>query len=156
MAARIVEVRNGVVARVAAWWEPAAPDEVSAPWDLDLDTGKMKGRKVQVFPSTYTGGPVTRGQDQDDYTLVVLVAEVFEPSGDIPPEWVDERVAWCESLLDLLGDPRAERLLAVDGAPDSGLWPETAECTTVYDLEELTERKLFLSVLTITYREHAE
>ena len=153
MAARIVEVRDAVVERVAAWWGPSAPDEVLGPAEFDLDTSKMLGRQVRVFPSTYTGGPVDRSGDQNDYTVVIAVTEVFRDAGEVPAAWVDELVAWSERLLNAVGSVRAERLLAT-GEAGSGLWPETAECTTVYDLEELTERKLFLSVLTIMYREH--
>ena len=153
MAARIVEVRDAVVERVAAWWRPAAPDEVKGPAECDLDTSQMLGRRVQVFPSTYTGGPVDRSDDQNDYTVVLVVTEVFKDAEEVPVAWVDELMAWTEELLNEVGSVRAERLLAT-AEPGSGLWPETAECTTVYDLEELTDKKLFLSVLTVLYREH--
>ncbi len=156
MAARIVEVRDAVVERIAAWWEPAAPDEVIGPWEIDLDTRELKGRRVQVFPSTYAGGPVSRLSDQNDYSIVIVVAELYPDDGPIGARWIDGLVGWCEQLLNEIGSVRAARLLAVEGQPDSGLWPETAECTTVYDLEELTERKLFLSVLTVLYREQVE
>lgn len=158
MAARIVEVRGAAVARVNdAWTDRASVDDaVSGPWRLDIDVAKHKGRKVYVFPSSYTGGPATRAEDQNDYTLAVVVAEVYRGGGDPPDDWIDARALFVEWLANtVLGDPRAGRLLAVEGDPDSGLWPESAEVTTVYDLEELTQKKLFFSVLTITYREHA-
>lgn len=158
MAARIVEVRNAVVARIlAAWVGRGADDNVTGPYRLDIDTKKLKGRQVYVFPSSTTGGPAYRGDDQNDYTLVVLVAEVYTGKGNPPDAWVDARVEFCEWLNQtVLGDPRAPRLLAVEGVEDSGLWPETAEVTTVYDIEELAEKKLFLSVLGVTYREQVE
>lgn len=158
MAARIVEVRNAAVTKIGNAWvsRGSADDAVSGPWRLDLDTKKLKGRQVFVFPSSYLGGPANRLEDQSDYTLVVLVAEVFRGTGDVPDAWCDERALFCEWLANtVLGDPRGERLLAVEGDPDSGLWPESVEVTTVYDVEELAERKLFLSVITATFREDA-
>jgi hypothetical protein len=156
--ARIVEVCDAVVTKVGNWWvsRENAEDDVTAPFDFDLDTAVLAGRQVWVFPSTYTGDPVTRGEDLNDYTVVITVAEMFASEGAITTTWVRARIAWCETLLTLLGDARGERLLAVEGEPDSGLWPQTAEATTVYDLEELADRRLFLAVLTITYRESAE
>lgn len=160
MAARIVEVRNAIVTKVGNAWvsRGSIDDAVTGPWRLDIDTKKLKGRQVFVFPSTYTGNPANRAQDQNEYTLVLLVAEVYRgtPAGDPPDAWIDERVLFCEWLAnDVLGNPRAERLLAVEGESESGLWPESVEVTTVYDVEELAERKLFLSVITATFREDA-
>jgi hypothetical protein len=156
--ARIVDVCDAIVTKVDNWWvsRENAEDAVSAPFDFDLDTAVLAGRQVWAFPSTYTGEPITRGEDHNDYTVVLTVAEVYPTEGVIPASWVRARIAWCETLLTLLGDARGERLLAVDGDPDSGLWPQSAEMTTVYDLEELADRRLFLAVLTITYRESAE
>jgi hypothetical protein len=156
MAARIVEVRNAVVSRVNnAWVVRGGPDDlVLAPYRFDIDSGKHKGRKVYVFPSAYTGNPATRSEDQNDYSIVVLIVERYTGAGDPTDVWVDERVEWVEWLLNLLGDVRAERLLSESAS--GGLWPETAETTTVYDVEELSEHKLFVSVIHVTYREHTE
>jgi hypothetical protein len=158
MSARIVEVRNAVVTRINGAWTSrgSIDDAVSGPWRLDLDTKKVKGRQVYVFPSSYSGGPENRLEDENDYTLVVLVAEVYRGTGDPPDEWLDERALFCEWLAnEVLGDPRAERLLAEPSDPGSGLWPESVEVTTVYDVDELVQKKLFLSVLTATFREQA-
>jgi hypothetical protein len=154
--ARIDEVADAVVARVKAEWNPTSPSAVTAPDVPELDTKKLKGRQVYVLPDSFTGGPVTRAEDANDYTLVLLVAEVYPHGGTVDKKWRRERTAFCEWLVnDVLGDPRAARLLAVEGDPNSGLWPESAEVSTVYDVEELEERKLLLSVLRITFREHA-
>jgi hypothetical protein len=159
MAARIAEVRDAAAAKITAAWSPADPDGVVARYRVDIDSATHEGRKVYVFPSaTASPEPATRGEDVFDYTLAFMVIERFTAAdgmGDPAEAWVDERVAWVEWLWKLLGDARAERLLADEEDPDSGLWPEVAEITTVYDLEELAERKLFVSVVTVTYREHS-
>lgn len=158
MAARIIEVRDAVVTKIGNAWvsRGSIDDAVTGPWRLDIKTKDHAGRQVYVFPSTYTGGPTNRLQDQNEYTLVILVAEVNRTAGDPTEAWMDERALFCEWLANtVLGDPRGANLLAVDGDPDTGLWPESVEVTAVYDVEELAERKLFLSVITATYREHA-
>lgn len=156
MAARITEVRDAVAERVRSWWGPTGADEVVALYRVQIDADELVGRKVYVIPTTFAGVPADRGEDQDDYTFAVIVAEKYpsESAGDPAEAWVDERVAWCERLLQgVLGSARGTRILAASAT--GGLWPEAAELTAVYDVEELAERKLFLSVLTVTYREHA-
>ena len=148
MAARIVEVRNALAAAISAWWAPSAPDAVLTPWRFDLDSKTHTGRKVYVFPSEYATENVARGFEQGDYAFALVVAEKYEEQGQPSDAWTDERVEWCESLLALLSNP-ASRLL------DNALHPQDAAVTTVCDIEELTARKLFFSVLNVTYREHA-
>lgn len=150
----ITAVRDAAIAKVlAAWTTRTADDTVSGPARADKKLWKARGRGVYVFRSERADQPATRDEDQHDYTLVVWVIEKYPDAGDPPDEWVDERVNWVEWLLDLLGDPRGERLLATAGDPASGLWPESAALTTVYDVEDLTEHKAFSSVITVTYRE---
>jgi hypothetical protein len=157
MAARITEVRDAAADRVREWWDPTGPDEVRGCYRFDYDSRTAAGRKVFVLPVSYTGSPVTRREDADDYALAVVVVERFpaESAGDPDEAWVDERVEWVEDLLNLLGNARGANLLADPGDPTSGLWPETAEATAVCDLEDLMEKKVFLAVLNVTYREHA-
>jgi len=147
MAARIVEVRNALAAAITAFWTHSSPDQVRTPWRLDYTVKTLTGRKVDVYPSEYLTENVARNFEQGDYTFAIVVAEKYEEQGEPTDAWTDERVAWCESLLEHLNDP-ANQLL-------SSLWPQEAAVTTVCDLEELTVRKLFFSVLSITYREHA-
>lgn len=145
MAARIVEVRNALAAAITTWWTPSAPDAVLTPWRFDLDSKTHTGRKVYVFPSEYARENVARGREQCDYAFALIVAERYEEQGQPPDSWTDERVEWCESLLEHLDTP-GNLLL-------SSLWPQEAAVTTVFDLEELSARKLFFSVLNLTYRE---
>lgn len=153
MAARVTEVRDAAVGRVGDWWAPVAPDEVVGLSRVDIDSATLTGRKVYVFRSAYARAPATRGEDQGDYTLQVMVVERYADPGDPTEPWVDERVDFCDQLVEVLGDARGGRLLADPGDPTSGLWPETAEVAEVHDIEELAERKLFVSIMTVMYRE---
>lgn len=155
MSARVVEVRDALKARVSEWWGAAAPNEVRSPWRMDYRTAELVGRKVDIYPAEYASDNATRGAEQGDYRFLIVVAEVYPDPGDPPDDWIDERVAWCESLLNALDDRDAARLLPTDGEPYSGLWCELAAVTTVFDLEELTTRNFFFSVLDVTYREQA-
>ena len=154
--ARIIEARDALKEKIDTLWpvetrESQTDDEVLTPWLFRIEADKVVGRKVFLFPSAYATEFATRASDRGDYTFVLLVVERYREQGDPPDEWVDGRVSFCEWLANVTGDARGPRLLATNHL--DGLWPEVAEVTTVFDLEELTERKLFLSVLTITYRE---
>lgn len=153
MAARVTEVRDAVKGAVEAWWQPSAADEVLTAWRADLDVKGWRGRKVYVFPAEYATENVTRADEQGDYTLSVLVAERCPDAGDPLDAWLDDRAAWVESLYEMLSAP-ALRLLPTPGEPYSGLWCERAAVVSVYDLEMLTQAKMFMSEIAVTYREH--
>jgi len=153
---RIVCVRNALACRILELWYGQQPppdgDEVLTPWVYRIDSDKIIGRKVMVFADAFSQVTANRRDDQNDYTYTIMVVERYTEQGDAPDEWIDERVKFCEELITKLGDARGEWLLS-GGVQGLGLWPEIAEITTVYDAEELHERKLFVSVLSITYRE---
>lgn len=156
---RILPVRDALRDTINEWWEERDDpenDEVLCPWKFPIQTAGIAGRKVVIFPSAYAGVPVTRAEDQDDYSHTILVVERYREQGDPPNEWIDERVNFCEGLLERVGNPRLPRLLPAEGEPNSGLWPQVAEMQTICDAEELHERKMFFAVLNVTYREHAE
>lgn len=152
------QVRDAVVAKILAAWTERVPDsdEVLGRYRVDLDAAATGGRKVYVFPLSTAGQLVTRTEDQNDYALGLWVIERYTDAGDPTEEWLDTRVEWVEWLWKLLGAARGPRLLVDPEVPDSGLWPQVAEITTVYDHDELVEGKLFASVLQVVYREHEE
>lgn len=154
--ARIDEVCDAVVELIDDNWNPSDPDEVSAPDELEIDTKSLSGRHVYVFATAYGGNPATRGQDSNDYEVTVIVAEKYGDSGRPTQAWRRYLTRWCEWLLGIIANDRGARLLADEGDPDSGLWVEEAETSVVFDVEELTTKKLFLSVMKIRYREHAD
>ncbi len=164
MAARVVEVCDAALAVIRAAWDPVAPDEVARRYDLEIITlpeeaQRIKGRKVYGLPDAYTSPEAaTRGEDVNEYGLFLLVAERYEAAGPVPNAWVDERIAFVEqTVLGPLGDARTVRLLADPADPENtGLYPYSGFVETVFDAEELTHRKLFLSVVRLTFRESVE
>lgn len=159
MAARINEVRDALAERVREIWGPTAPDEVVACHRVEIDSRKIAGRKVYVFGTAYGGYPVTRATNEYEYALSILVVEKFaDPDGEaateVTDEWIDERVAFVDALVVGLTDARAANLLTDEDDDSVGLWPQTYDVQAVLDTRELTEKKLFVSQLDITYREH--
>jgi hypothetical protein len=148
-------VRDALVALIDAAWDRDDPDdEVSGKSYLDIDSAKLKGRKVYVFRAGRADEPADRSEDQNDYGMLVLVVERWTEQGDVPEEMIDEFVAWVEWLLKTVGDARTVRLLG-DADAGTGLWPEMAEIAVALDVEEITERKLLVAQLNVTYREQA-
>lgn len=166
----ITAVKDALVARIDANWvtlaaaqltPPAADqrarqsdqDEVIGRARFDLDAGSLRGRKIVVFRGGRADEPASRSEDQYDYLLALWVVERYTDPGDPSEEWIDERVEWCEWLLTLIGSPRRPPLLADANNPNAGLWPQVAAIEEVYDEQELSENKLFLATLSVTYRE---
>lgn len=161
MASRIGQLRNAAKKLIDDWWEArwAAEDEVVSDYEFEIDSKTHKGRKVYIVPATGAISPVDRGTDLRDLGLLFLVVDKFakdEGQGRPPEDWTDERVEFTEDLLGVLSNPRQANLLAVDGQSRSGFWPQLSEWTTVYDADLLLEKRLFLSVITVTYREENE
>lgn len=148
--ARTIEVRDGLKDRIDELWpvvdRASADDLVLTPWTFRIEADKHKGRKVYIFPSAYLTEIASRSSDRGDYIYVLIVVERYREAGVPPDEWIDERVNFCEWLINNIGDARGPKLL-------DSLWPETSGVSVVFDLEELTEKKLFVSVLNVTYRE---
>jgi hypothetical protein len=125
---------------------------VSREYDTPADERELKsieGRLVWVFPDTYTWTPVTRGKDDGDVVLQIVVAERFTElaeKGRPPKAWLDERVLWVEKLWRKLADQRGE----------SVKWPVGEEgAVPVLDPQMLREFGIFwvnLPALTIRKR----
>lgn len=144
----ITAVKDALVARIDAAWGPPAGSEVSGKGRIDFDAGTLTGRRVVVFRAGRQDAPVTREADQYDYAFAVWVVERYADQGDPPEDWIDERVAWVEWLLTVIGSPRDPA-----GNPLPGMWPQEAAIEELYDVDDLTEHKVFSSLLRVTYRE---
>lgn len=154
MAARVVQLRNAMAAMIEAAWSPTPPDEVIPTFRYDVYTESIHGRKVIVFPEAYSGSPETRGGDSTDYGYQVWIVRRYEEQGDPPDEWVAAELEFVESVANLF-DPRTLLLGADPESGRSGAYPQEADVTTVYDVVDLIEQKLFISVITVLLREDA-
>lgn len=151
MAARIREIRDSLLALIRAKWGPSGADEVIGSYTFDVYTSNLKGRKVLVFPESSAGSPATREEDTNDYGYQVWVVERYADQGPPPDGWVDARVDFVSQLEDWLGNPR--KVPYLDDQP--GVYPQEAGVSTVYDVVDLIEHKLFVSVLALVLREDA-
>jgi len=144
--ARVLDVCDACVTAISVAWPPTDPDAVSRVYEVDLDASALTGRKVYVFPAGTAWVELgTRAGDIHDERVQVLVVERYADAGVVPKSWVDERVAFVQDfVLDLLDDPR--------GQPVPGYWCQESAVDPVYDIEELTQRKLFLALATFTFR----
>lgn len=146
-------VQAAVVAKVEAWWGPAAPSAVEAVSRVNLKVHEDDGRRVRVFRLARADAATDRGEDAVDYTVGVWVVERYADAGEVPEGWVTERVAWTERLYALLRNPRGPNLLAEEDDPDSGLWAEEAELVQACDHKALGEHGAFSASIAVVYRE---
>jgi hypothetical protein len=147
----VIEVRNSLAARIEALWTGAdsdAGDEVIRASYFDVEAADLTGRKVWPLPEAYTNFSATRGEDTWDYSFQVWVVERYEEQGPIPEEWTEARMQFVEELFEALSDPRSEPL-----ATQPGLYVQEGEVSTLYDVVDLVEAKLFVSVFTLLLRE---
>lgn len=162
--ARIDEVVDAVVAKIAAAWNSSSPDAVEAADEIEFQTDAqhpdcIKGRQVRVRADSYDNPePAARGYDWNQYTVEICVARLFrtaDADGLSLKEWVRAERRWVEqNVYGLLTNPRSTPLL-----PDSssgGLVPwAPSGVEEPCDEDELRDRRLFLSVVRVTFREDA-
>lgn len=100
-----------------------------------------------MAPEYSDGGPASRGEDVTSYTFDILIAELYEGTGKVPLAWRRERTAWVkEKVYDTLSDART---------PLGGTaYPDRVEVFNGW--QELGEKKMFWSQVTITFIEHAD
>lgn len=163
--ARIDEICDGVVARIEANWpDKSAPDEVAAVDEVDIVTDPLEesyigaARKVYVIADAYDNPEISaRGSDFNTYTVMILIARLYtkDDSGTSLKDFVRAERRWVqESVYKPLTDIRGARLLKDDD--NEGLLPVAPSLVEVpCDVEELRERKLFLSQVRVTYQEDA-
>lgn len=160
MPARVLDACDTVVSTISDLWTPTGSDSVSRAYapeiglSVDHADSLLAGRKVFVFPVSM-GKPegVSRGELLHEYTVSVLVVERYTgAAGEVPAEWLDERVLFVETLFNALANPTTEftgATVTLFRTPDV---PATLD--EVYDLDLLlSDRKAFWSRFTITYHE---
>lgn len=159
MAARITEVRDGVVdflREQIALRDPGSA-EVSAVWEIDIDDEATANRQVLVMAGPY--GQVeslTKRTDLNGYWVTVWVIQAYAGEGQVPLAWVDDMVAWVQDLvygpLNDVGVKGNPRLLATSGS--SGLYCEKGpESVMTAEPEAISRLKTFWSQLDFEFRE---
>ena len=156
MAARVNEVADAVVAAVLVLWPDGgtAPNAVERTYLTPIDLNTLTGRKVWVTPADFGDENASRGENLGKYTLAVIVAERHTDPGPPSRAWLDTRVAFVESLYDLLGsygNRRASGHLSV-GSPARRHWTDRATAA-VYDWETLSADHVFWAELEFEFRE---
>lgn len=150
MAATIREIADAVVAKVAAEWQPVAPDSVERVALPGVeDVKELEGRKVQVWFEDYGQKDVaTRGQDRNEFTVVLDFYEKCPTAGEPTLAWFDSRIDFVESLWRLLGEARDGPLFP---APLDDVYPATTSRVGSYDPDLLRDKSLFASRIAVTY-----
>jgi hypothetical protein len=149
---RINAIRRAVVALLESKWNPTAPSEVLESFTYDVRTESFTGRKVLVFPDGYAARPLDRSEDENDYGFQIWIAEKYTAqAAAIPDDWVAERIAFAVQVSQWF-DARVVPLMPT--CPDAR--PVEAEVTTVYDVVDLIEHRLFVAVVRVVILEEAE
>lgn len=146
MSSLIMDLADAIEDAIAISWEPVAPDTVEAGFHFAFELDSMEGRQVRILPAAYGfPEPVSRAQDVAELAVTVVVAERYPDAGPVPQAWLRERVAFVEEHVVGLDDSRTAEL-------PGGYYAWSSEVDPVYDLDELTQRNLFLSVVKLTMR----
>jgi hypothetical protein len=141
--ALIVELADAVAAEIVRM--PDVRCAVAARLILPrFELAEMSALHISVVPKADVLGTFTRGEVQHDFDIDVAVQKRIHPV----QEEIEVEVPVLLALVDDIADHLHRRKL------DAASWANWIKATNdpVYSLEELKERGLFLSLLTITYR----
>lgn len=163
MSAQIDNVCEAVVAKLLADYGddptfPLSAENVS--WEyvptISLQPGseyRLLGMKVFVYanPDGAYGqvGVASREKDLNEYTVQVVVYDIYTAEGSIPRDWIKARVDFVSRMYFNLGAVREYTILA------EKLWPDSSTKAIVIDHELFIEHKVFRSEFTVSYREIA-
>jgi len=147
--ARVTDVAELV--RVALAAVVGVGDDLGRCYVPDFDPADFSEnvKRIRVYAPLYAdGGPLSREQDTESYTVIVIVAERYMPAGiaggDVPNAWIDSRVSWVETnVVDLLSDARQKL------SPD--IYCETVEVVPFAE-EPLTTDGMFWSSVAFVFR----
>lgn len=162
--ARIVDVRDAVVADIAARWSPSGPDGVTAAWverlsfDASDPDAVLTGRRVYVLAVNPQLAALARGYWRNTYTVAVLVAERYTGTGDPPDSWVNGLVKWWQDkILYPLSSP--ELVLTGPGGVVTHALPDPEqppEVTSFIDRDILCECKGAIICANFSYIDAAD
>lgn len=132
-------------------WQPAAPDQAERVYEAPIDAAKKGlGRRVYLFPATYTSEPADRGKDLYTHKITALCVERYEEAGRPPVAWIDDRVDFVyEQLFQGLDFGRNGPLIWGDrSVVTRGIDP-----VDLYDAAYLVQAKTFWCELTFDFDE---
>lgn len=139
-----------LVSLVRAAWNPAAPDQVERVYEAPLDAASIKGRRVYLFPATYSSEPADRGNDLYTHKIVALCVKKYEAQGRPPVAWVDAEVDWVyEQLFQGLDFSHNGPLLW----GSRSIVTRAIEPVDVYDAAYLVQNKVFWSEVVFDFEE---
>jgi hypothetical protein len=124
---------------------------VSRRYSVPRELREIVGREVYVFPANYVRESASRSENQTDYEVQVITLERYEDAGEPPTSWMDTRIKWVQDTV-ADGCDFSREFLEFAGRQ---AWTQ-AVATEVYVLEDLHEKKLFHSTVTLTLREIKE
>lgn len=159
MASRILAACDAVRDLLEAALEPAEPDRIQRAYVPALDRADFDGWRIWVYPVGYRDRDrLSRGTVRKELRVTVEVEVKYDlaaspdESGRVPPEWVDEQVAWVETqVFDRLNEAGVHASALVGGR----FRTETCEVTLVADPLRLHEDKVVVSLIEVTYTEPA-
>ena len=168
MSAAILDVCDGLVDDLRESWEtvtgtaPIYPSEVKRMYIGPVGLDKLLGRKVWVFPASYSAENITRGPvddeatKQNDFRIEVVVVERYTESDAIDSDaargWIDERVTFVQdAIFGRINNYGKPDLLVASGR--SPIFCESFEAVDVYDAERLDVHKVFWSRMEFLLRE---
>ncbi len=111
---------------------------------------KAVGRKVYVFPASYTSDPADRGHDQYTHRVIVLTVERYEDASRPTKAWLDERVDFVWDQLFTGLDFSTDGPLKWSGR---SVLTQSAGPVDVYDPGYLVSHKVFWSEVEFEFIE---
>jgi hypothetical protein len=139
--AKIVEIATSLVTRLN---DGSFSQEFTAErtYDPAVNLAALDDLKVTVVIKDSAGTPLTRNLMENTHSVDIAVRKRVDPA--VLPE-VDALILLCEEITDdLLGTP------ILSGA---GVQIVSVGIVAVYSPEAIRDKRAFLSVLTVTFRE---
>jgi len=140
-----IEISDALAAGLAAYEfsAPYASIPAKRVYVPDYEGPELRTLKVSVVPATVETERSSRGQDLFTHEVMVVVARMVDGSN----QEIDELANLCQEIVDAI---RSD-LLVMPSMPANAHYFGAAMQTT-FDRDSLTDRRVFLSQIAVTYR----
>lgn len=154
MAETIIEIADAAVAKIAAHWQPTGDNQVRRTYTPGLNLKSLPaGRDVQVWFEEWGQSDIaTRAEDRNSYVVWFAVYELYTIDGDVPNEWVDERVEFTKELWSLLAKVRTETEPLFPTPLDDVIATDSNKTPPIVDDRLLDDKKLFAMGFAVEYQ----